>query len=117
MKMSSKLQLLLTQMRNNSDEIDDIHTSSDEFYFKYRSRQFSIQFRTGNSEFYFFVYPKWTGGSTELAELYETADAEHVLCVSYHGSELEDPSVLELLYTAIREKALGLDDLFDDVLD
>ena len=115
--MSNKLQLLLQQMWQNAENIDDICQSSEEFYFKYKSRQFSIQRRDTGAKFYFFVYPNWRRDSEMLAALYDTGDSEHVQFVSYQDSELDDPSVLETLYTAVKEKALNLDDLFDEILD
>jgi hypothetical protein len=121
--MNEKVLSLIAQIIENPKQIQEIHKNANEYYFIYRDRYFSMVKRTDPSEegdYVFYIYPKASGPLDQVALETTILDpARDYPLVSYNDREFGGDGTLlfHRLYSMLEESHLGLDQLFDEILD
>ena len=114
---------VIRKFLSDPDQLTEVCQSQKEYYFRYGKHCFSVTQRTQEVQKYgnysAYVYPKWTGDTYTLAEIFSRGDPENLVdMVSYHVKDL--PELYEdfvRLYRLLEEKYLKIDDIFKDVLE
>lgn len=119
----SKINNVILKISDNTELIEDVYESEDEYYFRFGGIAFSLRnhleresiVKFGKHTLY--VYPKWEGPFAELDNQFSTEPGS-VKYIAYHGVNLP-PGIqdrLQLIYKTLEEKASGLDETFDKLL-
>lgn len=103
-------QKLARLILENFDEVEEIRSASNEYYFKFRGRTFSVLRSDGEQTF--FAYPKWLGTTASLIDSLEHG-------IEDDGSDFaallsEAGGTLLILHRALKEKYIGIDELFEE---
>ena len=112
MDKNSRLVKLIYECR---DEIDDIRSSGDEYYFVFRWKFFSLK---AAPSLKMYIYPKWNGSLGGLVELLDSGTfTDETPVVAVDWMELGDAQRKELaaLYSWIQIRHSGMDTFFDDL--
>ena len=102
----------------NLEKITSVRKSNEasEYYFIYNEKyKWSIMQDQGDKEFSIYYYP--TGQS--LDEIMHESDWQNIDLVYYSTREIKTKEAHESfseLYTLIKEKVYGIDDVFDDII-
>ena len=120
--MEENLKPVLEKIVRNQKWITDVYADGNEFYFRFHGHAFSIIKRSESDsvwgEYSFFVYPDFSGSFKQLALDFQfTPDT--LKYVAYHESEIADHEISALmakLYRSVRERAYGIDTIFDLII-
>lgn len=101
------------------DRIEDITRRSNEFYFRFKGHVFSILKRNNPDHdcgnFTFYVYPDWTGATSALADFFDMQWPEELPMASFDSIGFDEEPFARL-YDIVNSKYLGVDAIFDDIL-
>jgi hypothetical protein len=127
--MNQKFIDVLMKFVTDKSGFQEIYDDGSEYYFRFKGHIFSILKRSGHDvneygNYSIFVYPQWKHGLKELAYSYEQ-DPNPTPTISYHESQFNNINIngtnisdlFSELYTFLQEKNLGVDNVFDDILD
>ena len=119
--MTDKIEEVINKICQNPQDIKDVISSGNEYYFRYKNHSMSIMRRTTHSpttgEHSLFLYPVYEGDLGELASDLEHSDPSDlgIKMASYHSISY-DKKLFQNLYALVDKKYLSLDDIFDDIL-
>ncbi len=113
--------------RNNSanycdiDLIKDIEKSSNEYYFVYKTRSFSIAYLSNDTyglRYRLYAYPKWIGDLQALVALsaVDWDSTRYVNLTEDATNTREEREILKALFTSIQSKFFGVEDFLDNIL-
>ena len=111
----TKIVQVANAMLSNSKLIQDVEEYESEYLFRYKQYVWSIRSYSGDN--YLLRYYPGVNTVSNALDYYRLGFALNV--VQYDSKELgtrEAKSTLSELYTFIKEKAYGLDEVFDDIL-
>ena len=95
----------------NFHEVEEIRPASNEYYFKFRGRVFSV-LRDVAAGLTFFAYPKWLGNTVGLIDSLEDGIEDEN--TGFAALFSESGGILLDLYKLLKEKYIGIDDLFEE---
>lgn len=113
----SKVVQAVNAMISNPNSISNVMKSGRELFFLYKDKyKWSIN-RREKGDYQLFFYP----GGEELADLahYEAQDWEGTAIVGYSDSEIgtkEATASFAELYTLIKERVYGVNEVLDDII-
>lgn len=118
--MKDKLARLIELISDNREEIVDIVRSTNEYYFSFRDKVFSISGPSSSGGTSFFVYPKWRHTASQLvatlnATTEEHPDANYVYILGSEISRYLGRDFSRDLFAWLESKNTGLDQLFEDL--
>jgi hypothetical protein len=118
--MKDKINDTLDKLASTPDLIEEITSLQNEYYFKVKGHSFSILKRQPvvglRSPYSFYVYPKWSGSTSELAKAFaDTPGEEPTPMLAYNSGDFTGNYFREL-YSTIETKHFGVDKIFDDLL-
>lgn len=120
MTTDEKALIAVQRMLDQPGLITDVAEAEHEYYFKFKGHVFSVLRRTRDEEFgvySFYIYPRWTGATDALAELYQYGEPENP-ATAFHCAKMS-PDAEDLfakLYQVIDSKVNGVDELLDDII-
>lgn len=115
--LMQKISQVMEKMAAHPDQILDVYKNLNEYYFRFGEHSFSIAQRRDEStgKYCFYVYPNVAMSSAELANNFENDDPSDIAFASYLSKGLpEEP--FSILYSIVEAKALGIENILDDVL-
>ncbi len=118
--MITKALQTMAAIASDPPGITDITQSGSEYYFKFKGHFFSILHRQSPDErgrYSFYVYPGWTGTSAGLSGFLEYGSSSNELVMVNYDSVHYNDEPFRSLYTTVEERCLGIDKIFDDVLE
>jgi hypothetical protein len=117
---------VIKKIQSNLDQIEEIHSVANEYYFRYKGVAFSIM-RAFNRDakygkYSFYVYPLSEGLTlNDIAQMSSLGNLTEPEMVSYNlGDFHNDPEVtkiFEQLYFSLERKHSNMDDVFRKILE
>ena len=122
MSTEAKLIAVIGRMLDEPGNIQKIEVTDFEYYFNFQKYAFSIRRRSQPDdlgEYTFYVYPKWTGSTQKLAEIFIYEGGSEIKYSVFHSGKLSTSAakLLEQLYTVVDSKATGVDEVFDAIIE
>lgn len=113
----SKIVQAVNAMISNPEFVSNVIPGDNEFFFLYKNKyKWSIARRNGDEHFLWF-YPG--GESLETLAAHDGSDWEGTPMVIYRDSEIgtkEAKASFSELYTLIKERAYGVNEVLDDII-
>lgn len=120
--MNEKIIEVLEKIVNEPEKIEEIKVYQTEYFFRFAGQVISLLKRdeTDSSlgEYSLYFYPRWRSSLGQLISTQEH-DPDSIQMAPYHSIQFPSPvqkASFKKLYSLLTEKALGIDEILDEIL-
>jgi hypothetical protein len=119
---NDKTATVMERIAKEVSSVEDVHRSDNEYYFRFRGHYFSISRTQPNDDYWFYVYPTWSGTARDLADNfdpYRPPEQQTPAYVPFESNTFppHQRACFENLFSAIELKGSGVDDIFSMILE